>query len=102
MSGDKRKWLPLATSPVIGNPKGNTLQELHYQSRCIDMVAAHEAEERRGVQCARVLTCTRAPSQARPGQATPRHAKPSQAAAVPYLLTGCARTALLGHRAYRT
>ena len=32
MSADKRKWLPLTTSPVIGNPKGNTLQELHYQS----------------------------------------------------------------------
>ena len=31
-SADKRKWLPLTTSPVIGNPKGNTLQELHYQS----------------------------------------------------------------------
>ena len=48
MSADKRKWLPLTTSPVIGNPKGNTLQELHYQSRCIDMVGAHETEARRG------------------------------------------------------
>ena len=34
----------MVTSPVFGNPAGNTLQELHYQSRCIGMVAAHEAE----------------------------------------------------------
>ena len=52
-SQDKRKWLPLTTSPVLGNPKGNTLQELHYQSRCIDMIAAFEQEERAGNQCAR-------------------------------------------------
>ena len=51
-SNDKRKWLPLTTSPVLGNPKGNTLQELHYQSRCIDMIAAFEQEERAGEQCA--------------------------------------------------
>ena len=55
MSADKRKWLPLTTSPVIGNPKGNTLQELHYQSRCIDMVGAHETEARRGAKYERVM-----------------------------------------------
>tara|TARA_B110001452_G_scaffold152824_1_gene127166 strand:+ start:2388 stop:4148 length:1761 start_codon:yes stop_codon:yes gene_type:complete len=52
---DIRKWLPLATSPVFGNPKGNTLQELHYQSRCIGMVAEHEQDERRGKQYERVM-----------------------------------------------
>lgn len=55
MSSDRRKWLPLTTSPVIGNPKGNTLQELHYQSRCLDLIGAHEAGERRGVAYERVM-----------------------------------------------
>ena len=35
-------------SPALGNPNGNTLQEFHYQSRCIRMVNEHEAEARGG------------------------------------------------------
>jgi hypothetical protein len=30
-------------SPALGNPNGNTLQEFHYQSRCIEMINSHEA-----------------------------------------------------------
>ena len=45
---DPRRWIPIMMSPVLGNPHGNTLQEFHYQSRCIDMVGAHETEARRG------------------------------------------------------
>lgn len=46
---DKRTFLPMVTSPVFGNPAGNTLQELHYQDRCMRMVKDHEGEMRRGV-----------------------------------------------------
>jgi len=52
---DPRKWVPIMMSPVLGNPLGNTLQEFHYQSRCINMVGAHEVEERRGARYERVV-----------------------------------------------
>ncbi len=40
---DPRLWLPTMLSPALGNPGGHTLRELHYQSRCMDMIEAHEA-----------------------------------------------------------
>ena len=52
---DPRRWIPIMMSPVLGNPHGNTLQELHYQSRCLDLIGAHEAGERRGVAYERVM-----------------------------------------------
>jgi hypothetical protein len=39
---DPRRWVPIMMSPALGNPNGNTLQEFHYQSRCIDMINRHE------------------------------------------------------------
>ena len=45
---DPRRWIPIMMSPVLGNPHGNTLQELHYQSRCIRMVGEHERSAARG------------------------------------------------------
>ena len=40
---DPRNWVPIMMSPALGNPNGNTLQEFHYQSRCIEMINGHEA-----------------------------------------------------------
>ena len=42
------KCLPVYTSPVLGNPNGNTLQELHYQDRCMRLIAQHETGSRAG------------------------------------------------------
>jgi hypothetical protein len=39
---DPRLWVPIMMSPALGNPNGNTLQEFHYQSRCINMINAYE------------------------------------------------------------
>ena len=39
---DPTLWVPIMMSPALGNPNGNTLQEFHYQSRCIDMINRHE------------------------------------------------------------
>jgi hypothetical protein len=39
---DPTTWVPIMMSPALGNPNGNTLQEFHYQSRCIDMINAYE------------------------------------------------------------
>ena len=39
---DPRLWVPIMMSPALGNPNGNTLQEFHYQSRCIEMINEHE------------------------------------------------------------
>ena len=52
---DPRSWVPIMLSPALGNPNGNTLQEFHYQSRCIQMVEAHEKTQRNGVQYNRVM-----------------------------------------------
>ena len=52
----KETCLSLITSPVLGNPRGNTLQELHYQRRCLALVTAHEREERCGERCERTGT----------------------------------------------
>ena len=39
---DPTLWVPIMMSPALGNPNGNTLQEFHYQSRCIEMITAYE------------------------------------------------------------
>ena len=53
---DTRTWTtPLLTSPVFGNPDGNTLQELHYQHRCMRMIRDHETSVRRGVKYERIM-----------------------------------------------
>lgn len=39
---DPRMWVPIMMSPALGNPNGNTLQEFHYQSRCINMINTYE------------------------------------------------------------
>ena len=44
---DARLWLPTMLSPALGNPQANTLREFHYQSRCMDMIEAAEAQRRR-------------------------------------------------------
>ena len=52
---DPKTWIPIMMSPALGNPNGNTLQELHYQSRCIDMINAHERGPRGGQRYERVV-----------------------------------------------
>ena len=53
---DPRLWLPTMLSPALGNPSGNVLREMVYQSRCYHMVEAHErSAARRGERYARVL-----------------------------------------------
>ena len=52
---DPKRWVPIMMSPALGNPNGNTLQEFHYQSRCIDMIKTHERGARRGVSYERVM-----------------------------------------------
>lgn len=54
-SADPTTWVPIMMSPALGNPNGNTLQEFHYQSRCIRMVNEHEAEARGGRRYERVM-----------------------------------------------
>ena len=52
---DPKMWVPIMMSPALGNPNGNTLQEFHYQSRCIDMINSHERQKRGGVRYERVM-----------------------------------------------
>ena len=52
---DPRMWVPIMMSPALGNPNGNTLQEFHYQSRCINMIGSHERTSRRGLRYDRVM-----------------------------------------------
>ncbi|KAL1495487.1 hypothetical protein AB1Y20_016853 [Prymnesium parvum] len=41
-------WVPIMLSPALGNPLGNTLQEFHYQSRCIQQIDDYERTSMRG------------------------------------------------------
>ena len=55
-SAEPTNWVPIMMSPALGNPNGNTLQEFHYQSRCIRMINEHEASDARdGRQYERVM-----------------------------------------------